>query len=402
MSEIYLDHAATTAMHPEVLDAMLPYYTKEYYNPSTGYQAGRDVKKKIEDTREYIASCIHAFPDEIYYTSGGTEGDNWIMNSVCRPRLMRASGNETAEKEGAEYTKLPHIITSQIEHHAILNTCKELEAMGGQVSYLPVDAHGRIRLSELITELQPDTGLVSIQFANNEIGTIQPVTEIGSLCREYGIPFHTDAVQACCHIPIDVQGMHIHSLSASAHKFQGPKGVGFLYVRRSFPLTSYVQGGGQERGYRAGTENVPGIIGMGKAMELAYRNMEIRLQEEQQKRDYFIRRILYEIPDTRVNGHMLYRLPNNINLSFRYVNGPALLVLLDNDEIYVSSGSACNSNHSGPSHVISALHMPEDYENGVLRITIGEENTIEELETVVQLLKRYVTELRAEAPELAD
>lgn len=392
MSKIYLDHAATTAVHPEVLEAMLPYYTQEFYNPSTGYHAGRDVKDKLEEIREYIASCIHAFPDEIYYTSGGTEGDNWILDTSYRNARDLLSDDEN-------YRPI-HIITSCIEHHAILNTCKELENRGEEVSYLPVDSHGRIRITDLQNEIRKETGLVSIQYANNEIGTIQPVNQIGDLCRKYEIPFHTDAVQACGHIPIDVQEMNIHSLSASAHKFRGPKGVGFLYVRRSVPLHSYIHGGSQERGLRAGTENVPGIIGMGKALELAYQDMEIRSRNEQRLRDYFIRRILREIPDSRINGHMLYRLPNNINLAFRYVNGPSLLVLLDDDEIYVSAGSACNSGHSGPSHVIRALHLPETYENGVLRITIGEENTIEELDQVIRLLKLHIEELRAAAPEL--
>ncbi len=394
MSEIYLDHAATTSMHPEVLNAMLPYLTKEYYNPSAAYQAGKRMKDRIEEVREFIASCIHAHPEEIYYTGGGTEGDNWILQAAYR--------NHQKTEQPNTIPKVPHFITSCIEHHAILHTCEELENGGAEVSYLPVDPHGRIQISSLRDAIKENTCLVSIQYANNEIGTLQPVEEIGECCRKYRLPFHTDAVQACGHVPINVEAMHITSLSASAHKFHGPKGVGFLYVNRSFPLTAYLHGGGQERHLRAGTENVAGIIGMGKALELADRNMEQARRHEQELRDYMICRILQEIPDTIINGHMIYRLSNNINLAFRYVNGASLLVLLDNEEVCVSAGSACNSGQQGPSHVIRALSVPDDYAGGVIRMTIGEENTIEELEHTVQLLKRYVMELRAESPELQE
>lgn len=394
MPQIYLDHAATTAVHPAVLEAMMPYFKTEYYNPSTSYQAGIRVKKQIENIREMIAFYIHAKPEEIYFTSGGTEADNWFLNSSLHL--------ESEEGTFAEHLKHSHIITSCIEHHAVLNTCNQLEHLGCRMTYLPVDKYGRVNVRELERAISEETKAISVLFANNEIGTIQPIGEIGRLAEKYRIPFHTDAVQACGHIPIDVKKLKVNSLSASAHKFQGPKGVGFLYADKHLPMHNFMYGGGQERGLRAGTENVPGIIGMGKAFEIANKTMANRTKWEMKLRDYMIRRIMQEIPYVRINGHLFHRLPNNVNLAFQFVNGASLLVLLDAEGICVSSGSACNAGSTGPSHVIQALHIPEEYENGVIRMTLGAENTIEEVEHVVMVLKKCVSELRKESPEYED
>ncbi|MBQ8147807.1 MAG: IscS subfamily cysteine desulfurase [Lachnospiraceae bacterium] len=386
MAGIYLDHAATTAMRPEVEEAMRPYYSKRFYNPSSMYRPSQEVKKQIENVRAQIASAIGALPEEIYFTSGGTEADNWALTAFA--------------KTGNRYS--PHIITSTIEHHAIGHTCKRLEQSGCQVTYLPVDGRGRIHVEDLKRQIRKNTVLISIMYANNEIGTIQPIDEIGEIARKNGILFHTDAVQACGQIPIHVQKSKIDILSASAHKFRGPKGVGFIYVRKGLPLRNLLEGGGQEQGLRAGTENVPGIIGMGKALELAVANMEERQKKETILRDYTIQRIKREIPYTRVNGHRWYRVPNNINVSFRFVNSESLLVLLDMEGICASGGSACNSGSNAPSHVITAIRTPEEYQNGVLRLTLGEENTLQEMNRVVDVLKKTVQELRKESPEYED
>ena len=386
MAGIYLDHAATTAMRSEVLEAMKPYFTKEFYNPSSMYQPGQEVKKKIEEVRAQIAGIIGAQPEEIYFTSGGTEADNWALTATARTGKQRPG----------------HIITSTIEHHAIGHTCMRLEQMGCKVTWLPVDGRGRIHVEDLKKHLDKNTALISIMYANNEIGTIQPIDEIGALAHQYGIPFHTDAVQACGQIPIDVQKSQIDLLSASAHKFQGPKGVGFLYVRKELPLHNLLEGGGQERGLRAGTENVPGIIGMGKALELAVASLEERRKRETFLRDFLIQRVEREIPFVRINGHRWYRVPNNINLSFRFVNSESLLILLDMEGICASGGSACNSGSTEPSHVIQAIRVPDEYKNGVIRLTLGEENTLEEINRVVDILKIKVEELRKESPEYED
>lgn len=380
MQPVYLDHAATTQMNSEVLEAMLPYYSNDFQNPSAGYRSGVKIRKKIEETRELIAECIHAEPDEIYFTSGGTESDNWILNSYAKK----------------------HIVTSTVEHHAILNTCHALERKGCKITYLPVNHHGRVLLSDVKKALKEPVNLISVMYANNEIGTIQPIQEIGKIAEKYRVPFHTDAVQACGHVPIDVKQLRISAMSASAHKFNGPKGIGFLYVKQGMKIRPLLYGGGQEKGIRAGTENAAGIIGMGMALKIACDSMEQRRCREQYLRDYLIRRIVQEIPDVYINGHMLYRLPNNVNVSFRFVNGSSLLVLLDSEDICVSSGSACNSAHEGPSHVISALQVPEEYQNGVIRMTLGAENTIEELDRVVDILKNKIDELRKESPEYED
>lgn len=386
MAEIYLDHAATTPVLPQVVEAMIPYYTKAYYNPSSIYQPSQEVRKKIEEVREQIGSVIGAAPEEIYFTSGGTEADNWVLTTMAQP-VRRRRG---------------HIITSTIEHHAIGHTCHRMEQSGCPVTYLPVDGRGRIHISDLKRAIQRNTSLISIMYANNEIGTIQPVVEIGEIARSRGILFHTDAVQACGQIPIDVKEDRIDLLSASAHKFRGPKGVGFLYVRKGLPLQSLLRGGGQERGFRAGTENVPGIIGMGKALEIANQTMESRRKKETILRDYLMRRIMEEIPYARINGHRWFRLPNNVNVSFRFVNSESLLVLLDMEQICASGGSACNAGSTAPSHVIEAIRVPEDYKNGVLRLTLGEENTMEEINRVVSILKNKIEELRRESPEYED
>lgn len=386
MAEIYLDHAATTPVLPQVVEAMIPYYTKAYYNPSSIYQPSQEVRKKIEEVREQIGSVIGAAPEEIYFTSGGTEADNWVLTTMAQPVRGRRG----------------HIITSTIEHHAIGHTCHRMEQSGCPVTYLPVDGRGRIHISDLKRAIQSNTSLISIMYANNEIGTIQPVVEIGEIARSRGILFHTDAVQACGQIPIDVKEDRIDLLSASAHKFRGPKGIGFLYVRKGLPLQSLLRGGGQERGFRAGTENVPGIIGMGKALEIANQTMESRRKKETILRDYLMRRIMEEIPYARINGHRWFRLPNNVNVSFRFVNSESLLVLLDMEQICASGGSACNADSTAPSHVIEAIRVPEDYKNGVLRLTLGEENTMEEINRVVSILKNKIEELRRESPEYED
>lgn len=385
MAEIYLDHAATTAVLPQVAEAMVPYYTKAYYNPSSIYRPSQEVRKKIEEVREQIASVIGAMPEEIYFTSGGTEADNWALTAMASPVGERR-----------------HIITSAIEHHAIGHTCHRLEQSGCAVTYLPVDGRGRIHICDLKRAIRRNTFLISIMYANNEIGTIQPVAEIGEIARARDILFHTDAVQACGQIPIDVKESRIDLLSASAHKFRGPKGVGFLYVRKDLPLQSLLKGGGQERGFRAGTENVPGIIGMGKALEIANQTMDRRRKKETMLRDYLMRRIIEEIPYARINGHRWFRLPNNVNVSFRFVNSESLLVLLDMEQVCASGGSACNAGSSAPSHVIEAIRVPEDYKNGVLRLTLGEENTMEEMNRVVSILKNKIEELRRESPEYED
>lgn len=386
MTGIYLDHAATTPVRPEVVEAMDPYFTKEFYNPSSVYQSSQEVRKKVEEVREGIAAIIGARPEEIYFTSGGTEADNWALTTLGRGR-----------------GRLPgHIITSSIEHHAVGHTCKRLERAGCRVTYLPVDGRGRIRINDLKRGIGRNTSLISIMYANNEIGTLQPIAEIGAVARSYGIPFHTDAVQACGQVPINVQKEQIDLLSASAHKFGGPKGVGFLYVRQGIPFWNMLEGGGQERGLRAGTENVPGIIGMGKALELSVQTMEERRKHESLLRDHMIQRIVGEIPFVRLNGHQWYRLPNNVNVAFRFVNSESLLIMLDMEHICASGGSACNSGSTTPSHVIEAINVPKEYKNGVLRLTLGEENTLEEIDHTVDILKNIIEELRKESPEYED
>lgn len=379
---IYLDHAATTAVHPDVLKEMLPYFTDKFGNPSSVYGFAANNKNKLTEARETIAGALGAKPEEIYFTAGGSESDNWALK--C-----------TAEAYGVHGG---HIITTKIEHHAILHTCKYLENRGYDVTYLDVDENGLVDLNTLEAAIRPDTFLISIMFANNEIGTIEPIKEIGEVAHRHGILFHTDAVQAFGQIPIQVDEMNIDMLSASGHKFNGPKGIGFLYIRKGLKLKSFIHGGQQERGRRAGTENVPGIVGIAKACEIAMAEMEERMKKETELRDYLIERILKEIPYTRLNGHSRKRLPNNVNISFQFVEGESILIMLDMVGICASSGSACTSGSVDPSHVLLAIGLPHEIAHGSLRLTLGYENTKEEMDTVVDNLKRIITNLRNMSP----
>ncbi len=383
---IYLDHAATTAVHPDVLKEMLPYFTDKFGNPSSVYGFAANNKNKLTEARETIAGALGAKPEEIYFTAGGSESDNWALK--C-----------TAEAYGVHGG---HIITTKIEHHAILHTCKYLENRGYDVTYLDVDENGLIDLNTLEAAIRPDTFLISIMFANNEIGTIEPVKEIGEIAHRHGILFHTDAVQAFGQIPIRVDEMNIDMLSASGHKFNGPKGIGFLYIKKGLKLKSFIHGGQQERGRRAGTENVPGIVGIAKACEIAMTEMEERMKKETELRDYLIERILKEIPYTRLNGHSRKRLPNNVNISFQFVEGESILIMLDMAGICASSGSACTSGSVDPSHVLLAIGLPHEIAHGSLRLTLGYENTKEEMDTVVDNLKRIITNLRNMSPLYED
>lgn len=383
---IYLDHAATTAVHPDVLKEMLPYFTDKFGNPSSVYGFAANNKNKLTEARETIAGALGAKPEEIYFTAGGSESDNWALK--C-----------TAEAYGVHGG---HIITTKIEHHAILHTCKYLQNRGYDVTYLDVDENGLVDLNTLEAAIRPDTFLISIMFANNEIGTIEPIKEIGEIAHRHGILFHTDAVQAFGQIPIHVDGMNIDMLSASGHKFNGPKGIGFLYIKKGLKLKSFIHGGQQERGRRAGTENVPGIVGIAKACEIAMAEMEERMKKETELRDYLIERILKEIPYTRLNGHSKKRLPNNVNISFQFVEGESILIMLDMAGICASSGSACTSGSVDPSHVLLAIGLPQEITHGSLRLTIGYENTKEEMDTVVDNLKRIITNLRNMSPLYED
>ena len=383
---LYLDNAATTKTAPEVVEAMLPYFTEKFGNPSSVYGFAANNKNKLTEARETIAGALGAKPEEIYFTAGGSESDNWALK--C-----------TAEAYGVHGG---HIITTKIEHHAILHTCKYLQNRGYDVTYLDVDENGLVDLNTLEAAVRPDTFLISIMFANNEIGTIEPIKEIGEIAHRYGILFHTDAVQAFGQIPIHVDEMNIDMLSASGHKFNGPKGIGFLYIKKGLKLKSFIHGGQQERGRRAGTENVPGIVGIAKACEIAMAEMEERMKKETELRDYLIERILKEIPYTRLNGHSKKRLPNNVNISFQFVEGESILIMLDMAGICASSGSACTSGSVDPSHVLLAIGLPHEIAHGSLRLTIGYENTKEEMDTVVDNLKRIITNLRNMSPLYED
>ena len=383
---IYLDNAATTKTAPEVVEAMLPYFTEHYGNPSSIYGFAAANKEVITGCREQIAGILGAKSEEIYFTAGGSESDNWALIA-------------TAEAYGS---KGKHIITSKIEHHAILHTCEYLEKKGYEVTYLDVDEAGLVDLEQLRASIREDTILISVMFANNEIGTIQPIGEIGQIAREHGILFHTDAVQAFGQIPINVDELHIDMLSASGHKFNGPKGIGFLYIRRGVKIRSFIHGGAQERRRRAGTENVPGIVGIGAAAERAARTRIERIGKEQEVRDYLIRRIESEIPYCRLNGDREKRLPNNVNFSFRFVEGESLLIRLDMKGICASSGSACTSGSLDPSHVLLAIGLPHEIAHGSLRMTLSEEITKEEADYVVEALKEIVQDLRNMSPLYED
>lgn len=383
---IYLDNAATTKTAPEVVEAMLPYFTEYFGNPSSVYGFASANKEAIAQKREVIAEALGAKSKEIYFTAGGSESDNWALKA-------------TAE---AYKTKGNHIITTKIEHHAILHSAEYLEKQGFEVTYLDVDENGVVKLEELKKAIRPTTILISIMFANNEIGTIQPIKEIGEIAKEHGILFHTDAVQAFGQVPINVDEYHIDMLSASGHKLNGPKGIGFLYIRTGVKIRSFVHGGAQERKRRAGTENVPGIIGLGTAVERAVRTMKERTEKEEELRNYLIKRVLDEIPYTKLNGHPLKRLPNNANFSFRFVEGESLLIMLDMKGICASSGSACTSGSLDPSHVLLAIGLPHEIAHGSLRLTLNEEITKEDIDYVVERLKEIVKHLREMSPLYED
>ena len=383
---IYLDNPATTKTAPEVVEAMLPYFTEHFGNPSSVYGFAAANKEVITRQREIIADTLGAKSNEIYFTAGGSESDNWALIA-------------TAE---AYASKGKHLITSKIEHHAILHTCEYLEKKGFEVTYLDVDENGIVDLEQLKSAIREDTILISIMYANNEIGTIQPIREIGAIAHEHGILFHTDAVQAFGQVPINVDENQIDMLSASGHKLNGPKGIGFLYIRKGVKIRSFIHGGAQERRRRAGTENVPGIVGFGKAVERAVSTMEARTKKERELRDYLIERIEKEIPYCRLNGDRTKRLPNNVNFSFRFIEGESLLIMLDMKGICASSGSACTSGSLDPSHVLLAIGLPHEIAHGSLRMTLSEETTKEDLDYVVENLKEIVSNLRSMSPLYED
>ena len=382
MNRIYLDNAATTAVAPEVLEAMLPYFTQCFGNPSSIHSTGRDAHRAVDAARKQVAAAINAQPNEIYFTAGGSESDNWALKGAALK--WKSKGN--------------HIITSAIEHHAILHTCEWLEKNGFEVTYLPVDEYGRVRLEDVEKAITDKTILISIMAANNEIGTLQPIAEIGKLAKEKKILFHTDAVQAVGAIPIDVNALNVDMLSMSAHKFHGPKGIGALYIRKGVRIDSLVHGGAQERGQRAGTENLAGIVGMGYALEEAVANMGANSARLTALRDKLITGILEAIPECRLNGHPTNRLPNNVNVSIRYIEGEALLLRLDLAGVAASSGSACTSGSLDPSHVLLAIGLPHEIAHGSLRLTLGRFNTEKDVDYVLEQLPKIVERLRAMSP----
>ena len=383
---VYLDNAATTSTKKEVVDAMYPFFTESFGNPSSVYDFAAKNKKAVNDSRQTIADALHADVRDIYFTAGGSESDNWALIATA----------EAYENKGK------HIITSKIEHHAILHTCDYLESRGFEITYIDVDENGILKLDELKKAIRPDTILISVMFANNEIGTIQPIKEIGEIAKEHDILFHTDAVQAFGQIPINVDELHIDMLSASGHKLHGPKGIGFLYIRKGLKLRSFIHGGAQERKRRAGTENVPGIVGYGVAAERALRTMEERTAKEIEVRDYMIKKIQEEIPYCKLNGHPTLRLPNNVNFSFQFIEGESLLIMLDMAGICASSGSACTSGSLDPSHVLLAIGLPHEIAHGSLRLTLSEETTKEDADFVVEQIKGIVARLRSMSPLYED
>ena len=383
---IYLDNAATTKVADSVVDAMLPYFKEYYGNASSIYQLGAKSKEALDESREYIAGTLGAKTNEIYFTAGGSESDNWAI---------KATADAYAQKG-------KHIITSAIEHHAVLHTCEYLEKHGYEVTYVGVDENGVIKLDELKAAIRPDTILITVIFANNEIGTIQPIKEIGEIAKEHDILFHTDAVQAYAQVPINVDEMHIDMLSASGHKLNGPKGIGFLYIRKGIKIRSFVHGGQQERGRRAGTENIPGIVGLAAAAKRSFSMLEEKMKKEIELRDYLISRIEAEIPYCRLNGDRKKRLPNNVNFSFQFIEGESMLILLDSKGIAASSGSACTSGSLDPSHVLLAIGLPHEIAHGSLRLTLSEENTKEEMDYVVEQLTAILERLRSMSPLYED
>lgn len=387
MSElIYMDNAATTPTRPEVVEAMLPYFTENFGNASAIYGIGAKSKTAMEHSREIIANALGTNAKDIYFTAGGSESDNWALKAAAE--AYREKGN--------------HIITTKIEHHAILHTCQYLEKHGYEVTYLDVDENGVVKLDELKKAIRPTTILISVMFANNEIGTIEPIKEIGAIAKEHGILFHTDAVQAFAQIPIHVDELNIDMLSASGHKLNGPKGIGFLYIRKGLKLRSFIHGGAQERNRRAGTENIPGIVGLGKAVEIAFDTMKERTSKESALRDHLIERVLAEIPYSRLNGHRTDRLPNNANFCFQFIEGESLLIMLDQNGICGSSGSACTSGSLDPSHVLLAIGLPHEIAHGSLRLTLSENTTMEQVDFVVDKIKEIVARLRSMSPLYED
>jgi len=384
--KIYLDNAATTKTRPEVVEAMLPYFTEKFGNPSSIYEFATQNKKAVDEARETIANAMGADISEIYFTGGGTESDNWALKATAE--AYEAKGN--------------HIITSKIEHHAIFHTCEYLEKHGFEVTYVDVDEFGIIKLDQLKKAIRPTTILISVMFANNEIGTIQPIKEIGAIAKQHNILFHTDAVQAFGQVEINVDEMGIDMLSASAHKLNGPKGIGFLYIRKGAKLRSLIHGGAQERQRRAGTENVPGIVGFGKAVEIAMATMMERTKKEIRLREMLMKRILSEVPYVRVNGDRVKRLPNNVNISFQFIEGESLLIMLDMNNICASSGSACTSGSLDPSHVLLAIGLPHEIAHGSLRLTLSEDNTEDEINYTVDRVKEIVDKLRKMSPLYED
>ena len=384
---IYLDNAATTKTAPEVVEAMIPYFSEYYGNPSSVYDLAGKSKEAITEGRQKIADALNAKREEIYFTAGGSEADNWALKATFE--AYKSKGN--------------HIITTKIEHHAILHTCEYLEKeRGARITYVDVDENGVVKLDELEKAITPETILISVMFANNEIGTIQPIKEIGRIAKEHGILFHTDAVQAFGQVPIDVDELNIDMLSSSGHKLNGPKGIGFLYIRKGVKIRSFVHGGAQERKRRAGTENVPGIVGIGTATKRAIATMEERTAKEREMRDYLIKRVMEEIPYTKLNGHPTDRLPNNANFCFRFIEGESMLIRLDMAGICGSSGSACTSGSLDPSHVLLAIGLPHEIAHGSLRLTLNEEITKEDIDYVVDQLKTIVSDLRGMSPLYED
>ena len=383
---IYLDNAATTKTSEEVVAAMLPYFTEYYGNPSSVYEFASESKKAVSNARRTIAETLGAQENEIYFTAGGSEADNWALKA-------------TAE---AYQSKGKHIITTKIEHHAILHTAEYLEKRGFEITYIGVDENGVVKVDELEKAIRPDTILISVMFANNEIGTIQPIKEIGEIAKKHGVLFHTDAVQAYGQLPINVDELHIDMLSSSGHKLNGPKGIGFLYIRKGVKIRSFVHGGAQERSRRAGTENLPGIVGLGAAVERAMRIMDTKTRKEIELRDYLIGRLENEIPHCWLNGHRTKRLPNNINFSFLFIEGESMLIMLDMKGICASSGSACTSGSLDPSHVLLAIGLKHEEAHGSLRLTLYEECRKEEMDIVADEVKKIVQRLRDMSPLYED
>jgi len=379
---IYMDHAATTYTRPDVVDAMLPYFTEHFGNPSSIYSIARETKNAVETSRAQVANALGAEPDEIYFTSGGTESDNWAIKGVAFANRKR--GN--------------HIITSQIEHHAVIHTCKFLEKEGFEVTYLPVDQYGLVSPDDLEKAITDKTILVSIMYANNEIGTIEPIAELGAIARKHKVYFHTDAVQAIGSVPIDVNAQNIDLLSLSAHKFYGPKGVGALYIRKGVRIENLLHGGGQERRRRAGTENIPGIVGLGKAIELTTSDITAHSAQMRAMRDRLIKGILDTIPNARLNGHPEKRLPGNVNISFEFIEGESMLLWLDDEGICASTGSACTSGSLEPSHVLLATGLPVEISHGSLRLTIGDANKEQDINILLDVLPKVVSRLRDMSP----